>query len=101
MLAEQPVKSGLRSYGGLQNVLMNKEAARLTRIFEDAGHRTAILKGQANARLYCSHTDGTDHTDRNSHTESTESTENIMCSVSDISCDMEEVTVVEKGVICS
>ena len=35
-----------------QNELMNQEAARLTKLFEDAGHRTAILKGQANARLY-------------------------------------------------
>ena len=35
-----------------QNELMNKEAARLTRIFEEAGRKTAILKGQANARLY-------------------------------------------------
>ena len=35
-----------------QNALMNKEAARLTSLFEQAGHQTAILKGQANARLY-------------------------------------------------
>lgn len=35
-----------------QNELMNYEAARLTKIFEDEGHKTAILKGQANARLY-------------------------------------------------
>lgn len=35
-----------------QNELMNKEAARLTALFENEGHRTAILKGQANARLY-------------------------------------------------
>ena len=35
-----------------ENELMNHEAARLTKIFEDNGHRTAILKGQANARLY-------------------------------------------------
>lgn len=34
------------------NALMNKEAARLTRLFTDAGRRNAILKGQANARLY-------------------------------------------------
>lgn len=34
------------------NELLNKEAARLTRIFEEAGRKTAILKGQANARLY-------------------------------------------------
>lgn len=35
-----------------QNELMNQDAARLTKLFEDEGHRTAILKGQANARLY-------------------------------------------------
>lgn len=34
------------------NALMNHEAARLTTLFERAGHQTAILKGQANARLY-------------------------------------------------
>lgn len=34
------------------NELFNSEAARLTQLFEDQGHRTAILKGQANARLY-------------------------------------------------
>ena len=34
------------------NGLMNKEAARLTRLFTDAGRKNAILKGQANARLY-------------------------------------------------
>lgn len=34
------------------NELLNKEAARLTRVFEEAGRKTAILKGQANARLY-------------------------------------------------
>jgi hypothetical protein len=35
-----------------QNALMNTEAARLTRMLENEGHRTAILKGQANALLY-------------------------------------------------
>ena len=35
-----------------QNELMNKEAARLTKLFESEGHNTAILKGQANALLY-------------------------------------------------
>lgn len=35
-----------------QNTLMNLEAARLTKLFENEGHRTAILKGQANALLY-------------------------------------------------
>lgn len=35
-----------------QNVLMNKEAARLTALFENEGHQTAILKGQANALFY-------------------------------------------------
>lgn len=35
-----------------KNKLMNQEAARLTQIFEGAGRKNAILKGQANARLY-------------------------------------------------
>lgn len=35
-----------------QNAQMNNEAARLTKLFESKGHRTAILKGQANALLY-------------------------------------------------
>lgn len=35
-----------------QNELMNQEAERLTAQFEKEGHKTAILKGQANARLY-------------------------------------------------
>jgi len=34
------------------NELLYQEAARLTREYEAKGHRTAILKGQANARLY-------------------------------------------------
>jgi hypothetical protein len=34
------------------NQLLNREAARLTRLFADEGRQTAILKGQANARLY-------------------------------------------------
>ena len=34
------------------NALLNSEAARLTRLFAEAGFQTAILKGQANARLY-------------------------------------------------
>lgn len=34
------------------NELLNCEAARLTQLFADKGHRSAILKGQANARLY-------------------------------------------------
>ncbi|MBR1388646.1 MAG: nucleotidyltransferase family protein [Prevotella sp.] len=34
------------------NGLLNQEAARLTDIFTKAGRLTAILKGQANARLY-------------------------------------------------
>ena len=34
------------------NGLMNKEAARLTQLFAEAGRKNAILKGQANARLY-------------------------------------------------
>lgn len=35
-----------------RNELQNQEAARLTRLFEEKGRRTVILKGQANARLY-------------------------------------------------
>lgn len=34
------------------NKLLNQEAARLTRIFDAAGRKNAILKGPANARLY-------------------------------------------------
>ena len=34
------------------NEQLNQESARLTKLFGDAGRRTAILKGQANARLY-------------------------------------------------
>ena len=34
------------------NDLQNRKAARLTALFEQQGHHTAILKGQANARLY-------------------------------------------------
>ena len=34
------------------NQLLNSEAARLTMLFADKGRRSAILKGQANARLY-------------------------------------------------
>ena len=34
------------------NKLLNEEAARLTKFFADQGRKTAILKGQANARLY-------------------------------------------------
>ena len=34
------------------NELLNREAARLTQLFEKAGRRSVILKGQANARLY-------------------------------------------------
>ena len=34
------------------NELQNHEAARLTRLFSEQGRKTAILKGQANARLY-------------------------------------------------
>ena len=35
-----------------RNELQNQEAARLTQLFAEKGCRTAILKGQANARLY-------------------------------------------------
>lgn len=34
------------------NELLNREASRLTRLFAEQGRKTAILKGQANARLY-------------------------------------------------
>ncbi len=34
------------------NQLLDQEAARLTKIFQEKGRRNAILKGQANARLY-------------------------------------------------
>lgn len=34
------------------NWKMNREAARITRLFEEHGRRSVILKGQANARLY-------------------------------------------------
>lgn len=34
------------------NELLNNEAARLTQLFAEQGRQTAILKGQANARLY-------------------------------------------------
>lgn len=35
-----------------RNLLMNQDAARYTRLFEERGCRSVILKGQANARLY-------------------------------------------------
>ena len=35
-----------------KNELLNQESARLTKLFGEAGRRTAILKGQANAPLY-------------------------------------------------
>ncbi len=34
------------------NKLLNQESARLTQLFSEQGRKTAILKGQANARLY-------------------------------------------------
>ena len=34
------------------NTLMNREARRFTQLFENVGRKNAILKGQANARLY-------------------------------------------------
>ena len=37
---------------GGQNQRLDRECRRLTRLFESEGHRTVILKGQANARLY-------------------------------------------------
>ena len=35
-----------------RNEILNKECVRLTNLLEIRGHKTAILKGQANARLY-------------------------------------------------
>ncbi len=35
-----------------KNLLMNQESARYTQLFAERGFRSAILKGQANARLY-------------------------------------------------
>ena len=35
-----------------RNLLMNQDAARYTKLFEERGCRSVILKGQANARLY-------------------------------------------------
>ena len=35
-----------------QNAQMNDDASRLTKLFQNEGHHTAILKGQANALLY-------------------------------------------------
>lgn len=55
---------GLAEQDRSQNELMNSEAARLTALFENEGHRTAILKGQANARLYNCHTGITENTER-------------------------------------
>ena len=46
-----PWASEVEAIRGL-NALLNSEAARLTRLFAEAGFQTAILKGQANARLY-------------------------------------------------
>ena len=65
-LGQKPPTAVLLEWFGLaeqvkaQNGLMNQEAARLTTLFENEGHQTAILKGQANARLYNCHTDCTD-----------------------------------------
>ena len=55
---------GLAEQVKAQNVLMNREAARLTALFENEGHQTAILKGQANARLYNCHTESAESTER-------------------------------------
>ena len=35
-----------------QNIQLNEEAARLTRLFTDCGRKSVVLKGPANARLY-------------------------------------------------
>ena len=54
----KPPKKQLFEWIGLyeqlkgQNALMNTEASKLTKMLENEGHRTAILKGQANALLY-------------------------------------------------
>ena len=52
-----PLLLMLRWAGDAENIsqlngVFNAEAARLTRLFEGEGHTTAILKGQANAKLY-------------------------------------------------
>lgn len=54
---QPPVELMLRWMGEAEDIrrmneLQNQEAARLTRLFTEAGRRSAILKGQANARLY-------------------------------------------------
>ena len=56
---------GLAEQDRSQNELMNSEAARLTALFENEGHRTAILKGQANARLYNCHTEPMEQREQN------------------------------------
>lgn len=35
-----------------KNNILNSECVRLTKLFEAEGHKTVILKGQANGRLY-------------------------------------------------
>ena len=54
---QPPVELMIRWMGEAEDIrrmneLQNQEAARLTRLFTEAGRRSAILKGQANARLY-------------------------------------------------
>lgn len=54
---QPPVELMLRWLGEAEDIrrmneLQNQEAVRLTRLFTEAGRRSAILKGQANARLY-------------------------------------------------
>ena len=56
---------GLAEQVKAQNELMNREAARLTALFENEGHLTAILKGQANARLYKGHTEPMEQREQN------------------------------------
>ena len=66
MLAELPVKSGLRSYGGLhlmewigkaqvienQNRKLNKKCAEVVKKYKESGMDILVLKGQGNALLY-------------------------------------------------
>ena len=52
-----PMEIAMQWAGGAEtirglNELLDSEAARLTRLFAGQGRQTAILKGQANARLY-------------------------------------------------
>ena len=91
---------GLAEQDRSQNELMNSEAARLTALFENEGHRTAILKGQANARLYNCHTEPMEQREQNhvSHelcrvateeddSQITENTERVATDIGEIASD--------------